>query len=278
MLKPMLCKDDLPKFVKHVGSLKNSYWSIKKDGVRCIADPIDRTYTSRNGKLFPNFHVFNDDLTTLAEYISQKYDIVPCFDGEVVSKVSGFQKLMTQVRRLKEVDPSIFRFEVFDIAVEGLPFHERYSILCDAFRAVGSKLENTSLLVHHESHFETEQEVIEHVEWLVEVCGEEGIVLKSRDGLYEGKKSIEWCKVKKFETVDLNVTGVQPGTGKHKGRMGALLCNYEGHEVKVGTGFSDVEREEFMERPPAMIEVKFQEKTKAGSLRFPAFIRVREDK
>jgi DNA ligase-1 len=60
--------------------------------------------------------------------------------------------------------------------------------------------------------------------------------------------------------------------------MGALLCNYEGHEVKVGTGFSDVEREEFMERPPAMIEVKFQEKTKAGSLRFPAFIRVREDK
>jgi DNA ligase-1 len=48
------------------------------------------------------------------------------------------------------------------------------------------------------------------------------------------------------------VYGIQPGEGKHKGRMGALLVKElggdgamieEGVTFKIGTGFSDVERE-----------------------------------
>ena len=108
--------------------------------------------------------------------------------------------------------------------------------------------------------------------------GEEGLVLKHRKDPYTFGRSRSWCKVKKRETVDLPVLRVIEGEGKYEGVLGALVCEYNGKEVKVGSGYTDAQRIEFMTNPPKMVEVYFQNQTGKGSLRFPIFIRDRFDK
>jgi DNA ligase-1 len=114
--------------------------------------------------------------------------------------------------------------------------------------------------------------------------GYEGLVLR------QGSK---WLKVKPIETYDVKVTGIIEGTGKHKGRMGALMTEMG----IVGTGFSDAEREEWwafvdrditvgmLGRKPIFaikinrtIEVECMQLTPGGKFRHPRFLRIRYDK
>lgn len=122
--------------------------------------------------------------------------------------------------------------------------------------------------------------------------GKEGLVLRQTDG----KKLL---KVKPKETFDVSVNAMIMGTGKHAGRMGALLTP----RGKVGTGFTDKQRQEwydwFMkqdcivynemaEKPTEyhltahcetpIIEVDCWELTSGGKFRHPRYIRLREDK
>ncbi|WJJ54328.1 hypothetical protein [Vibrio phage JPW] len=110
---------------------------------------------------------------------------------------------------------------------------------------------------------------------LVLAEGHEGLVLREIDG--KGKL----YKVKPNETYDVEVIGMVEGTGKHRGRMGALLTPMG----NVGTGFTDKEREwwwsqypSFESTPRKIIEVECWELTKSGQFRHPRYIRLREDK
>jgi DNA ligase-1 len=71
------------------------------------------------------------------------------------------------------------------------------------------------------------------------------------------------------------VVGHQPGAGRHKGRLGALLVRLaDGTAFAIGTGFSDKERA----APPAVgatVTFRYQELTDAGVPRFPSYVGVR---
>jgi hypothetical protein len=96
--------------------------------------------------------------------------------------------------------------------------------------------------------------------------GIEGFVIHTADGMY---------KVKHKYTYDVEVTGIQPGTGKYAGKMGALLTPMG----KVGTGFTDSDRELLnKDIIGKIIEVECMELTENGLFRHPRFVRVREDK
>lgn len=276
MISPMLCKDDLDGFMKKTDPL-NTWASLKLDGVRTLTDTIQ--FWSRSGKSFPNFDVLRKDLLVLKGYIEKTHGFSPVFDGEVCA--DGFSKLMTQLRRIKDIDPSIFRYRIFDIAnFDGASFEERYHILEEAQRAVG-RLRTVSVLSHMPGLYRTKECVLDALRQAVE-SGYEGLVLKDGKSLYVPRKSSAWCKVKQFETLDVDVMATIEGKGKHKGKLGALICawSYQGSTVtfKVGTGFSDKEREEFWKNPPSLVEVKYQEITKHGRPRFPSYVRVRDDK
>jgi DNA ligase-1 len=285
ILSPMLCKDNLSSFIKAFG-LKDVLWSIKEDGVRCIAHIgfLGVEYYSRNGKKFNNFGCFDKDLYNLAVNIRHAHGIIgPIWiDGEVVSKDRAFNSVMTQVHRLHEVDSSLFEFRVFDIIVPNTSthFHARYQILQRAFSETPVK--RIKLLDHEwcgSMGWQTEADILKYVTELTEL-GEEGIVLKYAMSPYTQDKSKFWCKVKLTETLDLPVVGIEEGDGKLVNKLGRFICKLpNGNLVKVAPGkASHEELAGFFRKPPKLIEVAYQSMTPAGSLRFPRFVRVREDK
>ncbi len=83
--------------------------------------------------------------------------------------------------------------------------------------------------------------------------------------------------VASLNTAEAVVIGHEPGKGKHKGRVGALLCKLpNGKQFSVGTGLSDAERQ----APPAIgetITFRYQELTDGGIPRFPSYLGVRHD-
>lgn len=97
--------------------------------------------------------------------------------------------------------------------------------------------------------------------------GYEGLILRQGD---------KWIKVKTEETIDLEITGIIQGEGKHKGRLGAFITSLG----NVGTGFTDIQRTEFFTEKliGETIEIEYQNKTPDGKLRHPRFMRLRYDK
>ena len=83
------------------------------------------------------------------------------------------------------------------------------------------------------------------------------------------------CKVKPKETYDVEVTGIQMGTGKYEGMLGAFITPMG----KVGTGFTDEQRRELLGLPlGSIIEVDCMSLTPSGKFRHPRFVRERFDK
>ncbi len=274
-MMPMLCKSDLKAFVDHAGGFANCLVSLKKDGIRCLATRWASngkwTYESRNGNALLNFGVFDRELETVARRIGINGDLT--LDGEVVDASGKFDRVLTQVHRQKEVDASRLRFWVFDVP-SNKPLIDRYGLLQRAFD--GHKGTRTALLDHSTPSFETVEACINEVNRVTSM-GEEGIVLKTSRSIYAHGKSLEWCKVKKLSTLDLRVIGSYDGNGRLSGMIGGLIAVYKGHEVRIGTGFTDSERREFSARLPRIVEAQYQEITKDGMLRFPSFVRVRAE-
>lgn len=116
---------------------------------------------------------------------------------------------------------------------------------------------------------------------------EEGVMINICDAPYEFGRTWNLMKVKKMNTLDLEVIGYEEGSGRLKGTLGALLVRYKnGNTVKVGSGFTDELRQVIWTNPKDMIgkiiEVQyFEETTNADggiSLRFPVFKDFRTDK
>lgn len=112
----------------------------------------------------------------------------------------------------------------------------------------------------------------------------EGVIL-NLDTQYECKRTKNLIKVKKFYTYDLEVVGVEEGTGRNKGTLGALVVKYKDNTVNVGSGFTDEERSYYWDNKDKIIgrviEVKYKEittdkKTGLESFQFPVYIRLRE--
>ena len=113
----------------------------------------------------------------------------------------------------------------------------------------------------------------------------EGVIL-NLDAPYECKRTKNLIKVKKFYTYDLEVIGVEEGTGRNKGTLGALVVKYKNNTVNVGSGFTDEERSYYWNNQnkiiSRVIEVKYKEvttdkKTGLESLQFPVYVGLREN-
>jgi len=116
---------------------------------------------------------------------------------------------------------------------------------------------------------------------------EEGVMINICDAPYEFGRTWNLMKVKKMNTLDLEIVGFEEGSGRLAGTLGAILVRYkDGNLVKVGSGFSDRLRAEVWRTRGDFLgkicEIQyFEESTNADggvSLRFPIFKDFRPDK
>lgn len=115
----------------------------------------------------------------------------------------------------------------------------------------------------------------------------EGLMV-NLDVPYQCRRHRGILKVKRFYTMDLPIIGVEEGSGRLAGTLGALVLDYKGNEVRVGSGFTDEERKLIWDGiisipEGTLCEVKYKEisydkNTGAESLQFPVFVRIRDDK
>ena len=117
--------------------------------------------------------------------------------------------------------------------------------------------------------------------------GQEGVMINICDAPYEFKRTWNLLKVKKMNTMDLQIIGFEEGTGRLAGTLGAILVRYKnGNTVKVGSGFTDWLRTEIWQNRgkymDSIVEIKYFEPTTnqdgGESLRFPIFNDFRPDK
>jgi DNA ligase-1 len=268
----------------------------KLDGVRVltVVDFESRTVQmySRNGKELNNFPHITKVFETHMDEIGRSY----VFDGEIMS--SSFQALMTQVHRKDNIESGDAVLHLFDV-IPVVEFKAGKSTLGQRRRI--NFLKNwqnifadsgcIEIVPHTEVDLDTFDGTIVFQDFN-KACldaGKEGIMVKDVDAKYECKRSTSWLKIKPFIEVSLAVTGVEEGTGRNVGKLGAIVC--EGVDdgkrivVNVGSGFTDEQRAEFWEAKDTLagqvVEVRADAATRSQdsediwSLRFPRFLRFR---
>lgn len=118
--------------------------------------------------------------------------------------------------------------------------------------------------------------------------GEEGLMVNTADGLYQGKRTKDILKLKEFYNVDLKMTEVIEGTGRARGRAEAIMVEYKGEIIKagMGKGVKQEDKEDLFVNANdyigkiVMVSHYGESENQHGgkSLRYPKFVLLRLDK
>jgi DNA ligase-1 len=252
----------------------------KLDGIRCfsIVKGDDVKMFARSGKLITNFE------STIIPELQKLPD--GCYDGELMGQ--DFIALMRQAYRKDAVDLSGTYLALFDFLplsewesrTSKMTCQDRYEQLLDNLCESGADLCIVQPVERDylEPNYDSIKEL--HDDYVSE--GYEGAMIKLASKPYKFGRGPEVMKLKAFHDVDLRIEALLEGSGKHTGKLGAVKVIYNGVAVQVGSGFSDEVRAQMWEDKKAfvgrMIEVRYQEVTPDGSLRFPTFVCFRNDR
>ena len=264
---------------------------VKLDGVRvlavCKGGKVE--LFSRNGKQFHNFPHIIAEIENVLSCTPAPYDCV--LDGEVMS--ADFQDLMKQLQRKDGKKATDAVLHLFDF----IPLENFLAGSWDKDQTTRSNyvkywvLENNDILEHvvacewEDVDLDTPEgeQRFKDINAAAVEGGYEGVMIKDVTAPYECKRSHAWLKAKPFIEVTLEVVGVEEGTGRNEGKLGAVVCSGEDDgkniRVNVGSGFTDDNRSVFWSGRDALIgqlvEVRADAVTQnqdgTYSLRFPRF-------
>lgn len=280
------------------------YGQLKLDGMRVnIIVNEDRSvklYT-RNGLEFHAVPVFE-------KYIQEKFGHVNkafVLDGEMVA-VENDGSIMArkksngicnkaiketisdlELAQLRYVAWDIVPYEEWKSGVSNIKYSQRFNDISSLFKEYSEEnvdLEKIVCVQNIEINSWYDAQVMYDK---VRKLGEEGIILKDPNGIWENARVQYQIKMKAEEVADLQVIGIQEGTGKYEGKLGAfILATSCGElEVSVGSGLSDEQRDLYFS--PNMIgkivAIKYNEiiESKGStkkSLFLPIFDELRMDK
>lgn len=264
--------------------------TLKLDGIRCVAIKKNGTvsFFTRQGQPI-------EDLIEIGAELLAKFPDDFVYDGELLLRNPDnlpsdelFRKTQKVVR--KDGIKKDLEFHVFDIipvaefmaGKSKQAYHVRRTGMSVMFAQVESEFVHL-LPVLYEG--DDKAKIFKLLD-VVTAEGKEGLMVNNANSYYVTKRSDGLLKVKKMHTIDLRVVGYEEGTGKNEGTLGALIVDYKGYEVKVGSGYTDHERNAFWHMKDEVIgriiEVQYFEESSNQdggiSLRFPVFKRIRDDK
>ena len=280
-------------------------FEVKFDGYRLITEKEADTVKlwSRAGK---NLTATFPELEKAVSALPYEHLII---DGEAVVHnehgLPSFARLAkrgrltrpVEIRRAASALPaSLYVFDLLafdDYDLRQLALKKRKTLLKDVLPSAGP--------VRYSDHIEKDGDTVyEHV------CAMrlEGVVAKRADSTYRSGRSPDWVKITAQKSDDFVIVGYTTGKGNAK-VLGALhLAQHLGSGLRycgrVGSGFSDDQRGSLdafspLERsaapcevpsdatgrwlaPELVCEVRYKQRTEAGVLRQPVFLRFRDDK
>ncbi len=197
-------------------------------------------------------------------------------DGELWAGRGRFQALAGAVRRHRPLDGEwqALRYMVFDLPQAAGDFAQRSASLL-ALAGGAQRQASAPWLAVPQAHSPNRAALQQRLAEVV-AAGGEGLMLQLAHAPYRPGRSGCLLKLKPLHDAEALVLGQLPGRGKHAGRMGALhVRTAQGTEFKLGTGFSDAERET---PPPPGTWLTYSHRgfTDAGLPRFASFLRLRD--
>lgn len=273
-----------------------AYVQLKLDGMRfnAIVKNGAVEFRSRNGKEIQ----INDTIFSLPFiYMAQDQDVV--FDGELLIKQNGqildrktgngiLNKAVKGTQSAEEgalVCATLWDMiplEAFEAGVYNKPYKDRCTLLSSAIMHASSDRVD---LAPTKSVNNLDEAKVLFEQYLA--AGQEGIILKTENMIWENKRSKHQIKFKGELECDLEVIDWVEGTGKNVGRMGALVLASADRTVKVGlgTGFSDADRDSITRDNSVgrIVAIKYNarisdKRSEVDSLFLPVFIEFRDDK
>ena len=266
---------------------------VKLDGVRAVTiiyptGKIDMF--SRNGKELNNFNHIKDEISKTFNISSIREALV--LDGEIVS--DDFQTLMKQIHRKnssQNKDAKLFLFdllplEYFKKGIYEKSYFSRIEELKKIYERFFVQSHVINIIDSVNVDLDTEKGEIEFKNFNKNsiINGYEGIMIKDPESFYECKRSTTWLKSKPFIEISLEVKDYEEGTGRNKGKLGAIIAEGidgdKNFKTNVGSGFTDLQRKEFWEDKDKLIgqiiEIRADSISKSQdgenwSLRFPRF-------
>lgn len=194
-------------------------------------------------------------------------------DGELWAGRGRFEHASSTVRSQTPNDIAWheMRFMVFDMPAQRGDFTTRLA----ALRKLLPITDAPWVVPVPQQRATTHEELQTLLDKTVKMGGE-GLMLHRGSSTYSAERNSDLLKVKPYDDAEARVIEHVPGKGKHSARMGALVVETpEGKRFKLGTGFTDAERE----HPPAIgswVTYRYNGTTAKGLPRFARFMRVRE--
>lgn len=246
------------------GDLSRFTMEPKFDGFRLIAHVTDegvRFYTramkEQVGKL-PH----------IAELLAKAYPAGTVIDGEIIALEAyededGFERVRNNFEHVQSVMLSKGTEHLLKNKAKPLTYAQ---FDCTFFN--GADIRSEPLTVRRNTLKPCGAWVTVTATWPAEqtiyeaLCemGFEGAVVKSEVAPYvNGSRGKGWWKMKKQDTVDVIITGYQPGRGKFAGLVGAVKfgqpCPKTGEIIERGqaSGMDDAERREMTQNADALI-------------------------
>lgn len=267
----------------------------KLDGVRCALlfdENKEPHFFSRNGKEIMDLV----DLAKEAKQLDPNY----VYDGELLANTVGHSKDVYRdtmsIVGSDNVKTGVL-YNVFDKIIRR-DFEDGYS---DIF-AINRKYELEQELTTDKFTWirkvpmlyigDNQERIHEYLKW-AKSLGKEGVMINWATGPYECKRSRKLLKVKSFHETEAFVVALEEGTGRNEHRLGNIVVQFKDkngrlHTAKVGSGFSDRDRDTYWAQPELLInkvveisyfEISNNKTNDSLSLRFPTWLgRIRNDK
>lgn len=280
------------KYFEHPDKVedKHFYLTEKLDGIRCIAKvtPEEVKLFSRQGIPIEGLLDIEAELIEVAYRVNKSFAVdgeLLVTDRENIPSKEQYKRTTMIVR--KDGLKSGVTYNVFDIldldAFENrcceMPYYQRRQRL-ETYFLDKSYVKVLPVLYHGKDT----SKIMEHMNIQREL-EHEGVMINLADEYYQFSRTNALLKVKVMQDCDLEITGVQEGQGKFAGTLGALIVDYKGTPVGVGSGISDELRREIWANPDKYIgrvaTIQYFEETHDAngklSIRFPVFKELREE-
>ncbi len=283
-------------------------FEIKWDGVRCLLH-LSEGHARLQSRSLRDVTSIYPEIASVSQEVDASTAVI---DGEIVAldhtKRPSFELLQQRINLQRDeeirttserIPTTLYAFDLLYLDGENImqrPLEERKSLLSEILRDVPR--------VKYSDHVEKNGVAFYRK---AEEMNLEGVMAKRKGSTYQaGYRSPDWLKIRIEARDEFVIGGWTPGKGGRKGSIGALLLGkYQAGRLryagKVGTGFDyptlsrlterlrslEVSRRPFADDPgepgafwaqPRLVcEVRYSRRAD-GSLRFPVFLGLREDK